>query len=352
MTHLGLLGLLSFLLLGGAFPGVLAQPIQANDGGFSLSWQFGSPQEIGGIGSAYADIPAVGIVSQLPEAPSVVPFQDFSQESGWLGDQDLPEFVIQQRDEVITYTVQSGDSLTSIAAQFGLHMETLYWYNGMKNADQLSTEQKLRIPPVDGLLHTVEEGDTLDSIAEEYEVRKGNMIAYAPNNLREPYTLLEGQEIFVPGAYKEIPRPPAQRGMPATYRLSAPSYASLPGGERFSWPAAGRTTDRFGWTGARWHAGLDIAAPWGTPIYAAAGGTVVTAGWKTGYGYTVWIDHGEGWQTRYGHMAQQPEVSVGQWVDRGQLIGFIGCTGWCTGPHVHFEVRYQGNPTDPQNYLQ
>lgn len=341
-THVGGLFLLLLLLLGGGFQGVLAYPVQTNAGGFTLAWQSLQPAATENLMAVYASIPAMPLVVKrpLPGRAEALPIET-----------SLPS-PLTQRSGVITYTVQSGDTLTSIAAQFGLRIETLYWYNSLKSADLLSVDQKLRVPETDGLIHEVKEGETLDSIAEAYGVRKGNLIAYAANGLREPYNLVVGQKLFVPGASKPIPRPVVAAAPRANFRFNAPSYASLPGGERFSWPAMGRITDRFGWTGSRWHTGLDIATSWGTPIYSAAAGTVTHAGWSGGLGYMVEIDHGDGWTTRYGHMAQQPEVQVGQWVERGQLIGYVGCTGWCTGAHVHFEIRYLGSYCDPLDYLQ
>jgi len=328
--------------MGGGFQGVLAYPVQTNAGNFTLAWQSLQPAETENLLSAYASIPVMPIVVQrpLPDRVETLPAEA------------SPPSQLTQRSGVFTYTVQSGDTLTAIAAQFGLHIETLYWYNNLKSADLLSVDQQLRIPETDGLIHEVKEGETLDSIAEKYGVRKGSLIAYAANGLREPYNLVVGQKLFVPGASKPIPRPVIATAPRATFRFNAPSYASLPGGERFSWPAVGRITERFGWTGSRWHTGLDIATSWGTPIYSAAAGTVTQAGWSGSLGYMVEIDHGEGWVTRYGHMAQQPEVWVGQWVERGQLIGYVGCTGRCTGPHVHFEIRYQNAYCDPLDYLQ
>lgn len=340
--HLGLLLFLALFLFGGVFQGALAQVVHTENS----PTQAETPSSLPGNGSVfdfYDAIPAMPVVVRHPRPVEEPPLytEEPARTSSPL------------RTEVITYTVQKGDTLTSIAAQFGLHIETLYWYNNLKSADLLSIGQQLRIPEVDGLIHEVKEGETLESIAETYGVRKGNMIAYAANRLREPYTLQVGQKIFVPGASKPIPRPAVTRGTRPSYvRLSAPPYAALPGGERFSWPVIGRITDRFGWTGRRWHTGLDIAASWGTPIYSAAAGTVTSAGWHGDLGYMVTIDHGEGWVTRYGHMAGEPVVSVGQWVERGQLIGYVGCTGWCTGPHVHFEVLYNGTYTDPLSYLQ
>lgn len=338
-AHLGLLALLGLLLVGGGFRGAFAQPVESNQGGIALAWQR-IGREAQDLSVVYASVPAVPVVIQRlrPSAEAITIDE---------------QAVASARKEVIVYTVQPGDNLSAIAERFGLGIETIYWFNELKSADLLSVGQELKIPPVDGLIHEVKEGETLDSIAEKYGVRKGNMIAYAPNNLKEPYTLQVGQKIFVPGASKPIPRPAVTaKGRPAYVRLTAPPYAALPGGERFSWPVIGRITERFGWTGSRWHTGLDIATSWGTPIYSAAAGTVTYAGWRGTLGYMVEIDHGEGWVTRYGHMAQQPDVSPGQWVERGQLIGYIGCTGKCTGPHLHFEVLYQGAYTDPLDYLQ
>jgi murein DD-endopeptidase MepM/ murein hydrolase activator NlpD len=345
LAHTCLLLLLFVLFLGGGFRGALAQPVQSNQVGGDLDWQWYWPADSSaGAQSAYASIPAMPLMVQHLR-PSL-------EESFPAAEAEQPA-VVAQRTEVLTYTVQSGDTLISIAVQYGVHVETIYWLNSLKSADLLLLDQKLLIPPVDGLVYEVKAGDTLDSIAEDFKVRKGNMIAYAANNLREPYDLVEGQQLFVPGASKPIPRPPVAPAAPSgrPFRLSAPAYASLPGGERFSWPTSGHISDRFGWTGQRWHNALDIATAWGTPIYAAAAGTVSRAGWESGYGNMVELNHGDGWSTRYGHMAQQPEVSVGQWVERGQLIGFIGCTGNCTGPHVHFEIRYNGANCNPLDYL-
>ncbi len=122
--------------------------------------------------------------------------------------------------------------------------------------------------------------------------------------------------------------------------------------ETVLWPVSGRISDRFGLRRhpilgvERMHNGLDIAAPEGTPVRAAADGRVTFAGWKEGYGYFVEIDHGDGLVTRYGHNREN-SVEVGQRVARGQIIAKVGSTGLSTGPHVHFEVVRNGRPTDP-----
>lgn len=114
-------------------------------------------------------------------------------------------------------------------------------------------------------------------------------------------------------------------------------------------PARGTTTSEFGSRWGRLHAGIDIAAPIGTPIWAAKAGTVVVAGTQNGYGNTVVLDHG-GMTTLYGHQSRLA-VSTGQSVSQGQVIGYVGNTGRSTGPHLHFETRYGGSPRNPRGCL-
>lgn len=116
------------------------------------------------------------------------------------------------------------------------------------------------------------------------------------------------------------------------------------------WPVSGPITSPFGWRWGRMHEGIDIGVGYGTPIHAAAAGTVIYCGWEEGYGNFVVLDHGNGLATAYGHQSQIA-VSCGQQVAQGQVIGYVGCTGHCTGPHLHFEVRIDGNAVDPMGYL-
>ena len=119
------------------------------------------------------------------------------------------------------------------------------------------------------------------------------------------------------------------------------------------WPTAGYVSSPYGlrWNGSEFHQGIDIAAETGTPIVATADGVVTTAGWDgSGYGNMVDIDHGDGIMTRYGH-ASAVAVTVGQEVRRGQVIAYVGSTGYSTGPHLHYEVRVSGQPVNPAGYL-
>jgi murein DD-endopeptidase MepM/ murein hydrolase activator NlpD len=135
-------------------------------------------------------------------------------------------------------------------------------------------------------------------------------------------------------------------------RLAAAQSASdtTPSAAGLIWPVNGPVVSPFGYRWGRLHAGIDIAVPYGTPIHAAAAGTVVLAGWVSGYGNYTCIDHGGGLATCYAHQSSYA-VSQGAAVGQGQVIGYVGCTGHCFGPHLHFEVRINGTPVDPLGYL-
>jgi murein DD-endopeptidase MepM/ murein hydrolase activator NlpD len=131
---------------------------------------------------------------------------------------------------------------------------------------------------------------------------------------------------------------------------SAQSSDTTPSSSGLIWPVSGPVVSPFGYRWGRLHAGIDIAVGYGTPIHAAAAGTVVLAGWVSGYGNYTCIDHGGGMATCYAHQSSYA-VSQGASVGQGQVIGYVGCTGHCFGPHLHFEVRINGTPVDPLGYL-
>ncbi len=136
----------------------------------------------------------------------------------------------------------------------------------------------------------------------------------------------------------------AQANRQAGSPTSAPSSAGL------IWPVNGPVTSPFGWRWGRMHQGIDIGVGMGTPIKAAASGTVIYCGWESGYGNLTVLDNGGNLATAYGHQSSIA-VACGQQVSQGEVIGYVGCTGHCTGPHLHFEVRIDGSPVDPLGYL-
>ena len=238
--------------------------------------------------------------------------------------------------KLITYVVKSGDTLTGIAKKFGVSMMTLWWANNLAAKDVLHIGQKITIPPVDGLVIVVKAGDTLDSIAALTGMSADDIAAY--NNLTDR-TLVLGQVLIVPDARgKPIvevaakPAPVVRTSSGGGGRANPPANYS---GGAFYWPVPG------GWISQYFHAthpAIDIAAPEGTRVLAAAAGTVIYAGWKdNGGGYQVWIAHGSGLFTTYNHMSAVL-VHVGEHVGRAEQVGRVGMTGNATGPHLHFEV--------------
>lgn len=151
-----------------------------------------------------------------------------------------------------------------------------------------------------------------------------------------------------------LARASASLGAQIQSAQSSNSYAPpgdvTPSAAGFIWPVNGPVTSGFGMRWGRMHEGIDIGVGYGTPIHAAASGRVIYSGWMEGYGNLVAIDHGRGLSTAYGHQSSIA-VGNGQTVSQGQVIGYVGCTGHCFGPHLHFEVRINGSPVDPLGYL-
>ena len=242
-------------------------------------------------------------------------------------------------DLIETYKVKSGDTLSEIANHFDVSMMTLWWANKLESKDDLHIGQVLRIPPVSGLVYTVTDTDTLDSLADKYKVSAAHIIKL--NGLEDP-VLVVGQVLVLPGA-KGAPIPTPKPTHKPDNRSSAPTRSSSPSGPvrytggQFHWPVigGGNYISQYFHYG---HEAIDIAADYGSHVVAAAGGRVTFAGWKSnGGGYQVWISHGGGLNTTYNHMSAIT-VGSGQSVGRGQQVGRIGQSGWATGPHLHFEV--------------
>ncbi|HYK08611.1 MAG TPA: M23 family metallopeptidase [Candidatus Eisenbacteria bacterium] len=252
----------------------------------------------------------------------------------------------QLRSKIIDYTVEKGDTVSSIAQKFGISEDTIKWANDL-NDDSLSVGDTLKILPVSGIAYKVQSGDTVYSIAKKLATDAQKIVDFPFNDFANPetFSLVTGQTLIVPDGVQ----PSAQ---PSTY--TAPVYASVPeySGEQsggFIWPIRGLLTQYF----SLYHTGLDIAGPAGTPIYAAKAGAVdeASCGWNYGYGCHVMLSNGGGYETMYAHMVQQPSVSVGQTVSQGQLIGYRGSTGRSTGNHTHFEIRVGGHVVNPLPYL-
>jgi murein DD-endopeptidase MepM/ murein hydrolase activator NlpD len=259
----------------------------------------------------------------------------------------VPFTVAQERGRttIESYRVEAGDTVLGIAAKFGLQPETIQWSNPTieQNPDLLQIGDELNILPVDGVLHTVAAGDTLSSLAAKYKTDVESIVGYEGNGLADASAALTiGNKVVVPGGIK-----PYVPQAVAAYSGPIPASASKGSGS-FSWPASGSVSQQF-WNG---HRAIDIGSWTGSPVKAADSGYVVVAGggWNGGYGNHVIVDHGNGFVTLYAHL-NSIFVRPGENIARGQQVGTVGNTGNSTGPHLHFEIRYQGVPRNPFTYL-
>jgi murein DD-endopeptidase MepM/ murein hydrolase activator NlpD len=252
------------------------------------------------------------------------------------------------RTEIMTYKVQANDTIEIIAARFGLKITTLMYSNPevYLYPDALTIDQELLIPPVDGAIHTVVEGDNIESIAATYQVTSQVIADFVGNKLSPPYTLVAGQELVIPGGITPAPPQPEPEPEPEPeYVYEEPSAST--GSGTLEWPTNGIITQDC----YDYHIALDIANDSGTPIYAADAGYVFRIeSLDYSWGHYILIDHGNGMVTRYAHLSGF-NVVVGQSVAKGELIGFMGTTGKSTGNHLHFEVIIDGQQVCPWGYL-
>ena len=277
----------------------------------------------------------------------------------------IAELLYSTKTAEVTYEVKKGDTWSQIAAQNNMTSSELLALNPGYNINKLQIGEVLTLSAsVPYLTMTVEKQERyLDDVAYDIEYTDDASLyqgdykvtskgEYGKADVLAKTTYVNGEEtertILSSVTLKE----------PVTeYRLRGTKVRPtwLPTGS-FRWPTSGRITSYFGGRrspggiGSTNHKGIDIAVPRGTPIYAADGGTVTYAGWMSGYGYLVEINHGNGYVTRYGHNSSLT-VRVGQHVYKGQQIARAGSTGNSTGNHCHFEVRYNGVAKNPLNYL-
>jgi murein DD-endopeptidase MepM/ murein hydrolase activator NlpD len=271
------------------------------------------------------------------------------------------------RVEVITYTVQVGDTLFSIADKFGLKPETVLWGNFETLEDNphlLRPEQVLNILPVDGTYYQWAEGDTLQAVAEFFDVEPQAILEYPGNRFDLTETSLEnpgieaGRWLIIPGgkrALKDWGPPAITRSNPASASYYGAGhcgsvYEGAIGTSTFVWPTISHTISGYSYNPGV-HPAIDIAGSEGTPVYATDSGVIVYAGWSNyGYGYLIVIDHGNGWQSAYAHLSAV-SVGCGQSVFQGGTIGAVGNTGNSYGAHLHFELVYGGAKLNPLDFL-
>jgi len=258
---------------------------------------------------------------------------------------------------LLVYQVQRGDTASSIAERFDLQPETILWGNeGLStDAGNLQVGLEMNILPVDGVLHTVREGDTLESLQAMYDVPAEAIVELPANGLagEETPTLVPGQKLIVPGATKEVawvepgPRVLAGLGRRSPGFYSGPLVFSGTG--VFLWPVSPIRITQGYWSG---HPAIDLDTYAGQPVFASDSGTVIYSDWdSTGYGNLIIIDHGNGLWSYYAHN-QANLVRAGDGVLQGGQIAESGSTGNSTGEHLDFRIRLaEGGFLNPLDYL-
>ncbi|HUG13621.1 MAG TPA: LysM peptidoglycan-binding domain-containing protein [Thermomicrobiales bacterium] len=257
------------------------------------------------------------------------------------------------RDSVAWYTVREGDNVYTIATYYGLSAATVAYANELPTTLLIHPDQQLVIPPADGLLISVEAGDSVEAIAARFGIPADIIRSFPFNHLPGDAQPHPGDWIHIPtldpldmsggkGGAEEVPVSDPFASGPADETATTGATGT------FMWPTWGSITQEFHGS----HNGLDIGNNAWTPIVAADGGVVTFAGWNDwGLGYAVAVDHENGFVTWYGHFAEHPAVAVGQRVAQGEWLGPMGSTGKSTGPHLHFIVMLDGVYQNPAYYL-
>lgn len=247
------------------------------------------------------------------------------------------------REKITMYTVQKGDTVSTIAKNFHISADTIRWANDLKN-DNITVGDELKIPSVTGILHKVASGDTVYTIAKKYDTNAQAVVDFPYNDFANPQTfsLVVGEILMVPDGVKPEEQPTYVRPQ----RFIAQGAPSSVGSSGYAWPIHGPLSQSYSW----YHPGLDIESPVGTPVMSAQSGTVLqvfVGGWNGGYGTHVLVQGNDGNVTLYAHMSGV-NVTAGQAVSAGgTMVGWVGMTGRTTGPHLHFEVK----GANPLSYL-
>ncbi|MDR2478152.1 MAG: M23 family metallopeptidase [Treponema sp.] len=274
-----------------------------------------------GISGAYAEVPLTGVQTgdgETVEADGHEIPLDLTETFAWS-----------------SYQVQKGDSVSKIAAKFGISMDAVIASNDIRNARRLREGEVLRLPNIDGIPYTIKKGDSLSKIAQSQGVPLE--VILDANDIRSD-DIRQGEVLFLPGA------------------RMAPEALKLALGELFIYPVRSRVTSPFGWrispiTGERhYHAALDLAGATGTTVKAAMDGTVSTVGVNPTFGKFIILSHDGGYQTMYAHLSAA-SVRQGDRVSQGGKIGEVGATGLSTGPHLHFAVYKNGRAVNPLDLL-
>lgn len=280
-------------------------------------------------------------------------------ENALLALDEAKDLVLLGTSKIEQYTVVEGDTAWDIAWAFDMDPDQLQATNPGVDTWHLSIGQVLKLSKEVPLLTVVATRQV--TVAEEipYQIQEEQDDSLLPGERKIIARGTPGQKIVTYFITKENGLETERKALeehivqePSSEMIKKGSQMMLAsrGAARMSWPCGGGVNSAFGSRSGRMHQGIDIGGGYGNPVKASAGGVVTMADWSGGYGKLVEISHGSGIVTKYAHLSSI-EVTVGQSVERGQLIGLIGSTGNSTGPHLHFEVLLNGQPQNPSSFL-
>ena len=250
-----------------------------------------------------------------------------------------------------SYEVQAGDTASSIATRFGLEEATVLFNNfDIYDPSHLTVGQILKLPPVNGLVYTVQPGDHFDHLMENYQSDRQATLAYPANEISTPDQIYVGQKLLLVHGSASLPASSSV----ATVSSGGNGGAQVWTVPTFIWPLGyDEISDLFGTPRANsvgYHTGVDFVAAVGTIVGSTAAGQVSVATWDPSYGNWIEINHGGGYRSRYAHL-NEIWVREGEWIESNAYIGTVGNTGNSSGAHLHFEVIVDGQAVNPLAWL-
>lgn len=311
------------------------------------------------VKAAYVKKEDTAKYKEITFAENVEVKQEFNEQGKIMPAEEAAAFILKGTDEEKIHKVEEGESIWSISRKYNISMENLQKANPQINPEKIKIGQEINliVPKPLVSVKTVETATYKENIPFEQEVEFSSSMYKDQSKIKVKGQYGEREvvaEIFkINGiedsrnilSEKVVKQPVTQILIKGTKELPPKK-----GTGTFSMPARGRLTSGFGSRWGRTHEGIDLAAPIGTTVKAADGGVVIWVGTRGSYGKLIQVDHGGGFVTYYGHLSKY-SVKVGDKVYKGQKIGEVGNTGRSTGPHLHFEIRKNGNPVNPLKYL-
>ncbi len=314
--------------------------VKTGDTLFDVALQFETTvSKIKEINTLYDSTIYVGQVLKLPASSSAQPV--------------LSSFA----ERITKHVVTADETLADISEKYNISIESLKKSNpelvDLIEASPLVISTQILIPPAEGILISFSDSDNILSLALKNGLKPVDLLD--ANGLTSVSEVVIGQVLYIPDRSVVALTNNPFRGIGGSDKEEEESFSSNISTATYSWPLSGRLTSAFGRRnisvgGNTFHKGIDIAAPSGTPIHAAQSARVSFSDWSNTYGWVIFLEHDDGSQTRYAHMSAMAVVA-GDYVEQGQIIGYVGSTGASTGPHLHFEIRINKTPVNPMSYL-